>query len=96
MVNTFNLINIFIENKKNIECVIVAHFTIYISNGRITTEEDTDGIYDMIKKFLTQYNELINEMDKLYNAESAKGYEPLTDEELIKTTTKKVKRNYNK
>ena len=47
----------------------------------ITTEEDTNGIYDMIKKFLTQYNELINEMDKLYNAESAKGYEPLTDEE---------------
>ena len=35
----------------------------------------------MIKKFLTQYNELINEMDKLYNAESAKGYEPLTEDE---------------
>ena len=47
----------------------------------ITTEEDTAGIYDMIKKFLTQYNELINEMDKLYNAESAKGYEPLTEDE---------------
>lgn len=47
----------------------------------LTTADDTDGIYDKIKGFLTNYNELINEMDKLYNAESAKGYEPLTDEE---------------
>lgn len=47
----------------------------------ITTEDDTEGIYDMIKGFLKQYNELINEMDKLYGAESAKDYEPLTDDE---------------
>ncbi len=47
----------------------------------ITTEDDTEGIYDMIKKFLTQYNELINEMDKLYNADAATDYEPLTDDE---------------
>ena len=31
--------------------------------------------------FFKKYNELINEMSKLYNAESAKDYEPLTDEE---------------
>lgn len=47
----------------------------------VTTREDTDGIYDMVKSFLKEYNTLINEMDKLYNAETAKGYEPLTDEE---------------
>lgn len=47
----------------------------------LTTQNDTDGIYDMLKNFLKDYNELINEMDKLYNADSAKGYEPLTDEE---------------
>lgn len=47
----------------------------------LTTEQDTDGIYDMIKNFLTEYNSIINEMDKLYNADSAKGYEPLTSEE---------------
>lgn len=47
----------------------------------ITTQDDTDGIYDMIKNFFKEYNELINEMDKLYNADSAKGYEPLTNEE---------------
>lgn len=47
----------------------------------LTTQDDTSGIYDMIKSFITEYSNLINEMDKLYNADSAKGYEPLTDEE---------------
>lgn len=47
----------------------------------ITTQTDTQGIYDKIKDFLTQYNSLINEMNALYNADTAKGYEPLSDEE---------------
>lgn len=47
----------------------------------VTTEQDTDGIYDMVKNFLKDYNAIVNEMDKLYNADSAKGYEPLTSEE---------------
>ncbi len=47
----------------------------------ITTEDDTQGIYDMVKNFFKEYNTIINQMDKLYNADSAKGYEPLTDEE---------------
>lgn len=47
----------------------------------ITTQSDVQGMYDKIKDFLTQYNSLINEITSLYNADSAKGYEPLTDEE---------------
>ena len=47
----------------------------------LTTAEDTSGIYDMIKGFFKEYNELINEMDKLYNADSASKYTMLTDEE---------------
>lgn len=47
----------------------------------VTTKDDTDGIYDMIKDFIKAYSELINEMDSLYNAESAKDYEPLLSEE---------------
>ncbi|SDB23356.1 flagellar filament capping protein FliD [Eubacterium oxidoreducens] len=47
----------------------------------ITTSTDTSGIYDKVKSFLSDYNELINEMTSLYNASSAKGYEPLTDDE---------------
>lgn len=58
----------------------------------LTTAEDTDGIYDMIKNFLKEYNELINEMDKLYNAESTKGYEPLTDEEKDALSDKEVEK----
>ena len=58
----------------------------------ITTSDDTDGIYDMIKDFLKEYNELINEMDKLYNADSSKGYEPLTDEEKEAMSDKEVEK----
>ena len=47
----------------------------------ITTSVDTQGIYDKIKDFLTEYNNVINEITKLYNADSAGEYEPLTDEE---------------
>ena len=49
-------------------------------NYKLATEDFT-GIYDMIKKFIKEYNEVIKEMDKLYNADSAKDYEPLTDDE---------------
>lgn len=47
----------------------------------ISTKTDTDGVYNMIKDFITAYSELMNEMDSLYNAESSKGYEPLLSEE---------------
>lgn len=47
----------------------------------VTTATDVDGVYDMIKGFLKEYNELVNAMESAYNADSAKGYEPLTDDE---------------
>ena len=50
-------------------------------SATITTGDDVDGIYDMVKNFLTEYNNLINEMSALYNADSSKGYDPLTSEE---------------
>lgn len=58
----------------------------------LTTENDTSGIYDMIKGFIKEYSELINEMDKLYNAESAKDYEPLTDEEKEDMSEKEIEK----
>lgn len=48
---------------------------------KLTVSTDTQEIYDRIKSFLSEYNSIINEMTKMYNADSAKGYEPLTDEE---------------
>jgi flagellar hook-associated protein 2 len=47
----------------------------------INTSVDTQGIYDTVKDFLTNYNNIINEITELYNADSASGYEPLTDDE---------------
>lgn len=57
----------------------------------VTTQNDTDGIYDMIKNFLKEYNTIINEMDKLYNADSAKGFEPLTNDEKEAMSEAEVK-----
>ncbi len=47
----------------------------------ITTDTDYDGIYDMIKDFITEYNDIMNEMTKLYTANSARKYTMLSDEE---------------
>lgn len=52
---------------------------------------DVDGVYDSIKGFLKEYNEVMKEMNSLYNAESAKGYEPLTSEEKEAMTDEDVK-----
>lgn len=68
--NTFNVNGLTITAKEKTTSAVT-----------LSTRQDTDGIYNVIKNFLKEYNALINEMDKLYNAESSKGYEPLTDEE---------------
>lgn len=71
-------------------------FTALVANKdeeiTVTTEQDTDGIYDMIKNFLKEYNAVLNEMDKLYNADSAKGYEPLTDDEKASMSEKDIEK----
>lgn len=56
----------------------------------IVTSTDYDGIYNTIKDFLTEYNDLINEMDKLYNADSARKYDMLTDDEKDSMTDDEV------
>ncbi|MGN0289590.1 MAG: flagellar filament capping protein FliD [Lachnospiraceae bacterium] len=58
----------------------------------ITTDDDTQGIYDMVKNFFKEYNAVINEMDSLYNADSSKGYEPLTDDEKEAMSEKEIEK----
>lgn len=58
----------------------------------ITTDTDVDGIYNMIKDFFKEYNELIKEMDSKYNAASAKGYEPLIDSEKEAMSDKEIEK----
>lgn len=58
----------------------------------ITTSTDTQGIYDKIKDFITGYNNIINKMTKLYNADSAGNYEPLTDDEKSKMSDSEIEK----
>lgn len=58
----------------------------------ISTDTDTQGLYDKIKDFLTEYNSIINELTSLYNADSAKGYEPLTDDEKSEMSDSEVEK----
>ncbi len=62
------------------------------SEMTIVTDTDYDDIYDTIKNFFNEYNSLVNEMDKLYNAKSAKGYEPLTSEEKEAMTEDEIEK----
>ncbi len=79
--NTFNINGLTITAKaKSTEAVT------------LTTKRDTDGIYDMAKNFLKEYNSLIREMDKLYNAESAKGYDPLTEDEKAEMSDSEIEK----
>lgn len=54
----------------------------FTNNSPISVEvgTDVDGVYNTIKNFVKKYNELIEEMNTLYNEDKPE-YEPLTDEE---------------
>lgn len=56
----------------------------------LVTSTDIDGIYNTVKDFFEEYNELINEMDKLYNADSARKYNMLSDDEKEAMTDEEV------
>ena len=58
----------------------------------VTTATDVDGIYNMIKDFFTEYNEVLKAMETGYNAASAGDYEPLTDEEQEALTDKQIEK----
>ncbi len=58
----------------------------------INTTQDNQGIYDKVKDFLSTYNEIINEMQSLYNADSAKGYNPLTDDQKEEMSEKEIEK----
>ena len=47
----------------------------------IGISKDTEAVYDMVKDFIKSYNEVLSELNDSYHADSARGYEPLSDEE---------------
>lgn len=58
----------------------------------ITTATDNQAIYDKIKDFLGEYNNLINLMTGSYNSEKTSEYEPLTDEEREAMTESQIEK----
>lgn len=62
----------------------------------VTTATDYDGVYDVVKNMLSEYNKLVNEMSKMYNADSSKGYNPLTDDQKSEMSDKEVEDWENK
>ena len=47
----------------------------------LTVDTDVEAAYNAVKDFITSYNEILKEMNDLYYAKSARGYDPLTDEQ---------------
>ena len=56
----------------------------------LSTKQDTSGIYDNIKKMLKEYNDLMKEFATLYNADKAKKYKMLTDDQKDAMSDKEV------
>lgn len=56
----------------------------------ITVASDTQANYDMVKKFITNYNAILKEMNDLFYASSARGYDPLSDEEKDAMSEKQI------
>ena len=58
----------------------------------ITTATDYKGAYDTIKEFLSEYNDVINEIDKLYNADSARKYKMLSSDQKDSMSDEEVEK----
>ena len=56
----------------------------------INVTKDTQAVYDMVKNFVKNYNAVLKEMNTLYHAESARGYNPLSDDEKEAMTEDQV------
>ncbi len=60
------------------------------SKVTLNTTTDVDAVYEDIKDFFKEYNAILEEINTLYNAGSARGYEPLTDEEKEGMTEEQI------
>lgn len=58
----------------------------------ISTTNDTQGTFDAIKKFVTNYNAILKELNTLYYADSARGYAPLSDDEREAMTDSQIEK----
>ena len=58
----------------------------------INVKKDTQAVYDKIKSFVKEYNDLLKQMNELYYANTAKGFEPLTEEQKSAMSEKEIEK----
>lgn len=56
----------------------------------LNVTKDTQAVYDMVKNFVKNYNAVLKEMNTLYYADSARGYDPLSDDERESMTDDQI------
>ncbi len=78
------------SNEFSINGLSISANAVMAESATITVKRDTDSIYKSIQSFIKDYNEVINELDKRYNAESARSMDPLTDEQKESMSEKEV------
>lgn len=59
---------------------------------KLTVATDVDQVYNSIKEFITEYNEVLKAMNDAYNAESARKYDVLTSEQKEAMTDEEVEK----
>lgn len=57
-----------------------------------TVTGNTEAVYDMVKDFVKAYNELLKEMNDAYNASSARGYDPPTEDDRLAMTDEQIEK----
>ena len=58
----------------------------------ITVSKDTSAVYDTIKDFISEYNSILKSMNTSYNASTARGYDPLTDDQKKAMTDDEIEK----
>lgn len=62
----------------------------------VTVSKDTSAVYDTIKDFINDYNSILKTMNTSYNADRAKGYDVLTDDQKKAMTDDEIEKWENK
>lgn len=58
----------------------------------LNVANNTQETYDMVKNFVKNYNAILKEMNNLYDAPSARGYDPLSDDERESMTDDQIEK----
>lgn len=58
----------------------------------VTVSKDTSAVYDTIKDFIGEYNSILKSMNTGYNAATARGYDPLTDDQKKAMTDDEIEK----